>query len=179
MQMDQVRVVNDIDAEEFQKLDARVVTLWRINGLISAAILLPAALIGGVILWRQIDFPAFLILSAWTLLALNVFLEIFVLPTKRYKATSYRLDDRFFELRSGIIWKTSVMIPLSRLQHVDLLRGPLEQRFGLATLQLFTEGTRNASQKLPGLSAETGAALRRQMMTAAELDSDETVNNSE
>jgi uncharacterized protein len=166
-------------SEEFQKLDARAVRFWRANGLISAAILLPIALVGGVILWTLTEVPAFVILPAWILLALLLFIETFVLPAKRYETTSYHLGNRFFELRSGILWKTSVMIPLSRLQHVDLLRGPLEQRFGLATLQLFTAGTRNASHKLSGLSADTGANLRQQMMTAAELDSDEIDKDAE
>jgi uncharacterized protein len=168
-----------IDFEEFHKLDPRAVSLWRLDGLISAAILLPVAGAGGVILLARTGFPVFIILVAWALLVVLLFLEIFVLPTKRYEATSYCLNDRFFELRSGIIWKTSVMIPLSRLQHVDLLRGPLEQRFGLATLQLFTAGTRNASHKIPGLSPETGAELRRQMMEAADLESDETRSEAE
>jgi membrane protein YdbS with pleckstrin-like domain len=62
------------------------------------------------------------------------------------------------------------MIPLTRLQHVDLKRGPLDRRYDVASLEVHTAGTAQASHEIPCLSAEVGVALREQLIAAAELD---------
>jgi membrane protein YdbS with pleckstrin-like domain len=59
------------------------------------------------------------------------------------------------------------MIPLTRLQHVDLSRGPLERRFGVASLEVFTAGTQSASHEIPHLQSETGFQLREDLVEAA------------
>jgi uncharacterized protein len=49
---------------------------------------------------------------------------------------------------------------VTRLQHVDLRRGPVERQFGLATLVLHTAGTHAASITIPGLDADEAVRLR-------------------
>ena len=46
------------------------------------------------------------------------------------------------------------MAPLSRIQTVDTRRGPLEQRFGLATLVVTTASAKGALT-IPGLDRDT------------------------
>ena len=72
---------------------------------------------------------------------------IFWWPQRDYACWSYRINQRVVELRHGVIWHVAVSIPLSRLQHVDLHRGPLERRYGLASLELHTAGTSHASDR--------------------------------
>lgn len=156
--------------DELLKLDQRVVALWSTTSFIGTGILLLVGLVGGTALWRYAGVSLLIIVPGWMILALNLLLETRWLPRKRYEATSYRMAERFFEYRSGLVWKTSVMIPLSRLQHIDLLRGPWEQHYGLATLDLHTAGTRQASLKVPGLEAGTAIRMRETLIAAADLE---------
>lgn len=42
--------------------------------------------------------------------------------------------------RSGLLTRSVATVPFARVQHVSIGRGPLDRRFGLATLQLRTAG---------------------------------------
>ena len=157
-------------SENFEKLDRRVLTFWILSSVMGGGVIVLAALVGGALLWIYTGFPRFIIVGVWLWLALTLFLEAWWLPRRRYEATAFRLSPACFEFRSGVYWKTSVMIPISRLQHIDLLRGPLEQRLGLATLEIFTAGTRNASHRVSGIRADRALELRRTMIESAELE---------
>ena len=120
-------------------------------------------------MWLFTPFPGFVfllvVLAAFGLFCFN----FFWLPKKRCESWSYRLTDTILEFRSGIILKKSVMIPLSRLQHADLIRGPIEQRLGLSSLIIHTAGTKAASHTISGLEAETADKLRDDLIAAAKL----------
>jgi membrane protein YdbS with pleckstrin-like domain len=65
-----------------------------------------------------------------------------------------------------VIFHEEKAIPVSRLQHVDLTRGPIERAFGLATLVVHTAGTEAASFRLPGLTADRAGQLRDAILEA-------------
>jgi membrane protein YdbS with pleckstrin-like domain len=153
--------------EGFRQLDPAAVVLWRIESALSIGIPLLGALIGGVFLWILTPVPWWVVPLVWVLLVFLLILNTVWLPARKYAAWSYRLDDRVLELRNGVFWKRSVMIPLTRLQHVDLSRGPLERRFGVASLEVFTAGTQSASHEIPHLQSETGFQLREDLVEAA------------
>jgi len=144
--------------------------MWATSALINNGILLLGGLAGGTALWIYARVSSAIIIPAWLILALLFVLETRWLPRRRYETTCYRMGDGFFELRSGLVWKTSVMIPLSRVQHIDLLRGPWELHYGLATLDLHTAGTRKASQKVPGLEVGVATRIREELIAAADLE---------
>jgi hypothetical protein len=149
-----------------QSLDPAVVKYWRVHSLI-----------GSVGLMGLLSIPAFVILlnrfPAWPIVA-GVWGAVLVLrfwlltwhPRRSYQAWGYRVDDKVLETRHGIWFKVITLLPLSRLQHVDLERGPLERSFGLASLLLHTAGTQNASISIPGLNADKAARLRDQLVAA-------------
>lgn len=147
-------------------LDARVIGLWRLTGLlfwviVSGVTLFVSAvfLIGfsGVWVRTLISFLAVAIVICGACL-------LWFWPPVSFRRWAYRLDERVVRLRHGVLWQTSVSIPVSRLQHVDLHRGPLERRFGLASLEMHTAGTQNASHRIPGLSIERAEVLRDRLV---------------
>lgn len=87
-------------------------------------------------------------------------------PAVRYRHTSYRLDAHGVTIRRGVVWRTVTSVPTSRVQHTDVLRGPVERYFDLATLIIHTAGTRNASVVLSGLGHRAALALRDRLMEA-------------
>jgi len=151
---------------ELVSLDPRVVGYWRVSSVISSVVLLGLAFfIGGSIV---INAPEALPIAVgiWSLLFLFRLWMLWWHPSRAYRAWGYRVDDRVMEIRQGIWFRSITLLPLSRLQHVDLNRGPIERSFGLATLVLFTAGTQHASIPLPGLDAERAAALRDRLVAA-------------
>jgi membrane protein YdbS with pleckstrin-like domain len=148
----------------YQTLDARVIKLWRVSQAIRSAVWLGILLVVGLMLafgevWR---FPTFgLVFLLALLLRLTLFLWY---PVRAYRAWGYRLDGKVLETRHGIWFHTIELLPLSRLQHVDLTSGPIERSFGLATLAFHTAGTHQAMVIIPGLDATEAARLRDQLV---------------
>lgn len=157
---------------EFQRLDPRVVSLWRLSNLIGWGILIIALLISNIVLMIGLDIPLAGVLAGWLALAgISIWFTWFR-PPRLYQAWSYRIDDRVLETRSGLLFQVSRLLPLSRLQHVDLHRGPLERMFGLASLVLHTAGTQSASITIPGLDVALAIRLRDHLI---EIGGDDAV----
>ena len=93
------------------------------------------------------------------------------LAVKRHRRTLWKLDEHGFALQRGRWWQTESRVPISRVQHLDLKRGPLERAFRLATLVIHTAGTRMAAVSVSGLDGEDAERLRDRL--ARQLDNDD------
>jgi membrane protein YdbS with pleckstrin-like domain len=76
----------------------------------------------------------------------------------------YRLEPEVLLVRRGVWFRTVVAIPRSRIQHVDLRQGPLEQLVGLTRLQVHTASGLGPDGTIPGLDPEIAEALRRALV---------------
>ena len=72
----------------------------------------------------------------------------------------YVVRDKDIVFRSGVIWRSVTAIPYNRIQHVEKSNTPLDRKFGVATLQLFTAGGSGGDLKIDGLGAEVAEQLR-------------------
>lgn len=77
-----------------------------------------------------------------------------------YRNVRWRLDEDGLRVRRGRIWRSEVLVPRARVQHLDIERGPIERRYGLATLIVHTAGTRMNALRQPGFDEDTAARLR-------------------
>ena len=74
--------------------------------------------------------------------------------------THYRVDPDRIEIRRGVVWRSVMQVPRSRVQHTDVNRGPIDRSYGLATLVIFTAGTEHASVSLSGLAEADAYTIR-------------------
>ena len=70
------------------------------------------------------------------------------------------------------MWQLETRIPISRVQHLDLRRGPLERRAGLATLIVHTAGTRMSAVTVSGLDEVDAERLRDTLSHQLDQDAD-------
>ena len=94
----------------------------------------------------------------WLVLALFGAWHAYRWPPRAYQHTFYRIDEQGVEIRKGVYWRIVINVPRSRVQHIDVSQGPIERRYGLGTLVIYTAGTDHAKVELSGL--EHGRALR-------------------
>ncbi len=71
-------------------------------------------------------------------------------------------------MRRGHLWQSESHVPVSRVQHLDLRRGPLERAAGLATLTVHTAGTRLNTVAITRLDQTDAERLRDRL--ARQLD---------
>ena len=95
---------------------------------------------------------------------LIVFIWLSLFNWMTAKRTRYALRQHDLAVRKGIFWQIETIQPLQRVQHVELTQGPLDKRFGLATVKLFSAGTGQSTFTIPGLSHETANQLRQYVL---------------
>ena len=107
-------------------LDPRVVTLGRITGLVTAAVIalisfiaVASAAIGalasGPVLWLAV--PA--LFGGWGLVNGALAWHMYRWPAIAYRHASYRVDAQGIEIRRGVYWRRIINVPRSRVQHTD------------------------------------------------------------
>lgn len=144
----------------FRPLDPRAIKLWRVAEQIAVAVIMIPSLIGVIVSGYFAPQAAVPMLAGWGFLTSLWLWHSLWYPPRSYQAWSYRINERVLETRSGRLFQTTRLLPLNRLQHVDLQQGPLERMYGLAHLELHTAGTQNASLTIPGLAHEEAVRLR-------------------
>lgn len=85
----------------------------------------------------------------------------------RWRRTRWKLDHEGFSVRRGWLWHTEVLIPRSRVQHLDLERGPIERQLGLASVVIHTAGTQTPALRQSGLGDADAVALRDALIPAS------------
>ena len=146
-----------MDDTPLTPLDPGLLRLMRIRGAAAGAALVVAAAAGELALrdslplpWGVFLLPALLILAYLALWS----------PPRRYRAWGYRVDGDELRLRRGVWIRVHTLVPLDRVQHIDLSQGPLERALGICSLVLHTAGTLHSQIVVPGLTRDTAERIR-------------------
>jgi membrane protein YdbS with pleckstrin-like domain len=146
-----------LKGEPAERLDPRAITLWRIAGTLNMLPLLIGAGFAGWALLRFGDVSFFFgILLALAVLALAG-VVVGVVPELRWRRWRYEIRPDEVDLQRGIFWISRTLVPLARIQHVDTRQGPLQRRFGLSTVVLYTAAGPN---QIPELSTPVAERAR-------------------
>ena len=122
-----------------------------------------AAMLAIALVQPFFDLPTFFTEHAWIAIGVLLFLMIwsviyhyFADPKKKY---AVREHDIHFQ--TGWIFQKRTSQPIMRIQHIEIERGPIERKAGLATLQVFSAGGSNHTFEIPGLLHEKAIELRQ------------------
>lgn len=157
----------------WHKLAPAAIPFERTVGWITTLAISVPLLVVVIVAWFKADYPSWIYgLAAVVWLAITCWLAWLaeVWPRRSYEATSYIVDDIGIEIRRGVYWRAIVAVPRSRVQHIDVLQGPLRRKFGLATLAIFTAGTEHSSVSLENLEHQVAVSLRDQLLPQASDD---------
>ena len=91
---------------------------------------------------------------------------------KHYRSTFWRLDEDGLAVRRGRMWQRETRVPATRVQHLDLKRGPLQRTRRLATLVVHTAGTRHSAVTVPHLDVDDAERLRDLLSRQIDADDD-------
>jgi hypothetical protein len=83
-----------------------------------------------------------------------------IAPNRIYRRLRYRLSEQLLQVVRGWLFHTDTVVPLVRVQHLDVVRGPFDKMFGTASLVVHTAGTHNSIVTVPGLAPDRAAAMR-------------------
>jgi membrane protein YdbS with pleckstrin-like domain len=76
-----------------------------------------------------------------------------------YARWRWGIDDRWVERRSGVIIRTTQVVPRSRVQTLTTRTGPIDRWLGLSSIVIHTAGTHTPNLVIPHLEAEAAERL--------------------
>lgn len=132
---------------------------------VSSKLITARILTGG--LWLLLPFLACvvlgIVLSPFWFIGAAVCFAIFLwecwLAPRQVHALGYAERDEDILIRSGILFRSMVVVPYGRMQFVDVKVGPLDRLFGIGTVQLHTAAA-STDATIPGLPPAEAELLR-------------------
>lgn len=156
-------------APQWQALPQRAKRVFMLSGgLVGGALSLAIGWVPVLIM----DFSVAARIGLYIALVIACAMAGAMLGRRRWQHTSWRLDDAGLSVRRGRYFFSETLVPRSRVQHLDLERGPIERRQGLATLVVHTAGTRTHALRQPGLDENEAMALRDALLPKAGRNDD-------
>ncbi|MFD7324462.1 PH domain-containing protein [Streptomyces sp. NPDC059875] len=147
-------------------LNERAVGWWRTQWLLTTAV--PVVVL--VVLGLLIEPARFwLLLPAAILAALGMACTAFF-PHWWFTVHRWEVTEDAVYVRTGAFWQEWRIAPMSRIQTVDTVRGPLEQAFKLATVTVTTASSKGAI-RIEGLDHEIAADLAERLTAITQATS--------
>ncbi len=157
--LDQLPSVTEL---EWQALDPAYKKRLLVDRMITIAVMTALVVFSAVFP----KFPPFIfpILGSGVLIASIVML---IWPFIVVPRSGYVVRDKDIVYKTGVFYRSVTAIPFNRIQHVETSSSPLDRRFDLASLKLFTAGGTGGDLKIDGLNAERAEQLRALVLEKA------------
>jgi len=148
-----------LDDDRSRSLDDAIQTVWRIKlaGLL-LLVLLPVLFYDLTFLFSPDPWLPFGLLSGTVLVAGTVFTLLW--PRLRYRSWRFALWPEELYREHGVITHVRTVVPLRRIQHVDVSQDLLEREFALGRLVVHTAGSRSSDVVIPGLPLPEAERIR-------------------
>lgn len=156
-----------------ERLDPAFVPYDRLSGWVGVAFVFGLGLIGLFALWIFSEVKLWklgIVAGAWFALVFLLVTTTLLLPRKRWEHARWTLSRAGLEIKKGVYFRSITNVPRSRVQHTDVTQGPIQRRFGLATLVVHTAGQQNSEVQLEGITFDVAKALRDDLMAAGAGD---------
>ena len=139
-----------------QPIERGQLRVMHVRGVITALCLIVPALIVEIALGSELPVRGLL---AGAALLIGIWLAV-IAPPRRWRHWRYAFTGTELHVAHGWWTQIHTIVPVLRVQHIDVAQGPLERNFGVARLVLHTAGSDNTIVTLPGISRETAEEIR-------------------
>lgn len=100
------------------------------------------------------------------LVSVVVLLYLVLAPTVGFARYRYRITDQSIEVISGVLSIQQEVLPIRRIQQINIQQGPILRLFGLATVELISAGGMLTLTAIPLTQAEETAAVLKEQVNA-------------
>lgn len=151
------------------QVSPRAKTWWTVRAAIRWVIVIPLVT---VVLAVIPDVPWYVAAAAFLVLAAAAAAHLIVMPRFRYAFHRWEINAVAVYSQAGWLTRTRVLIPISRVQVIDTVAGPLERSFGLSTVTVTTASSAG-TVRISGLPTETAQAIAAGLTVSAAEDTDD------
>ncbi|WP_105012012.1 PH domain-containing protein [Salinibacter sp. 10B] len=148
-----------LTGDALHPLDTSITSIWTIKLLGLAVLLfLPALFYDLTHMFAPDAWLPFGVLSG-TVLGLGLLYGI-AWPRLRYRSWGFALRPEELYVEHGVITNVRTVVPLRRIQHVDVSQDLIEREYALGRLVVHTAGSRSSDVVVPGLPLAEAERIR-------------------
>lgn len=146
---------------EYEKLSKKALSVLYVTAILQALVLAALPLAVFLVIRANPFAGAYLQAYGWaTPVVCTVFpvcglLWALVTPPVRYRRYRYKIAADRVEIIEGLFFIRRTIVPIDRIHQLDVVRGPLDTRFGVAKVTLTTAGSTATFRFLELARAET------------------------
>ncbi len=147
----------DISTLVYQKLEDSYLNVLILRRIISSLIMVAGVTAFYFIqpfkwhpIWYKLPFFLVMLYVLWS----------FIKTIKGFQYKAYALREKDIVYKSGWLWRYTITTPFNRVQHVQIDQGPIERKFNLSRLKVFTAGGGTGDLMIPGIRPETANELK-------------------
>ncbi|UYG97615.1 PH domain-containing protein [Cytobacillus firmus] len=149
------------------RISSRAIRVWIISeviqNIIGFAVLGVLFYLNNLFSWKE--------WIGWVLIIL-LFVSIpaaiwsFISPFIKYKSWRYDVDEEYVQMKSGVWQEKHLLIPMTKVQSVETVQGPIMRKYGLYSVNM---GTMGSSHTIPALPEGEAVSLRNQIAKYAKI----------
>jgi membrane protein YdbS with pleckstrin-like domain len=162
--------IPDIETLNYHPLENRYKTALYIFAVVSTLFFAVVILIPVFV--EDLPIPMFVIYIAACLLLLRT-IWVFMKITFGFKYKRYALREKDIIYQTGWLWRHSTIVPFNRVQHLRIDQGPIERKFNISRLKIFTAGGNSSDLSIPGLDPITSNKLKQFIVAKTGMDEEE------
>ncbi|WP_411348797.1 PH domain-containing protein [Paenibacillus sp. WLX2291] len=150
------------EQQVMRKLHPDWILAERKSALISNGIWLLAVLVmlsvPSLLDWFRV--PVWIWIIAILVVVLRMGMNAFVLPYFRYEKFAFNVSDEEVHIHRGWLFISEMIVPMTRVQHVELESGPILRQYGLASVEIVTAATTHV---IAGLKLDEAEQLKQRI----------------
>jgi membrane protein YdbS with pleckstrin-like domain len=150
-------------------LNPRIRSVWVTVAVLFAAV--AGTLVAFVPTEEYVSFPVFPMVFLVLIVLLGVYQVL------RYRNWGFEVQDDAVYIEHGVLVRVKKVVPFVRIQHIDSRRGPVERASGLASVVIYTAGSRGADVSIPGLTPGRADELRERLRELA-IENEESIEDA-
>ena len=154
-------------------LSRSAIGLWLTQGVVTTVV--EVLLVTAFLLVVPADAGPLAGVAHWALpvlVAVHGIVAIAVRPRLRYRVHRWEVTDEAVYTLTGWLTRTWTLVPISRIQPVDVTRGVLQGLFGLSTVLVLTASSQG-TVRVPHLETDVARRVADDLARRAELVRDE------
>lgn len=149
-----------------EKPDPKVLMVWRWSNALGYSIFSIIAMLVLGLLVVFAKYPSWYLGLCLIPIALWFFSGLVL--KRQWENWTFQVTTEALDMSHGWIWKNRRIVARDRIQHVDINSGPVDRRFGLVQVVVYTAGA--TVGMIPGLRPERANALRDQLMAGRAVE---------
>lgn len=148
-----------VSGDTVHALDASIRSIWTIKlaGL-TVVVFLPVLFYDLTHLFDPTSWVPFGVLSG-TVLVLGLLFTV-LWPRLRYRFWRFALRPEELYMEHGVLTHVRTVVPLRRIQHIDVSQDLIEREYALGRLVVHTAGSRSSDVVIPGLPLSDAETIR-------------------